>query len=215
MCADMSPIVQTSYTDVQYGRTRRTYYTGGMTQRDALLTGAKHCLTQKGYGRTTARDIAAASGANLGSIGYHFGSKDRLMNAAALELTGEWGDTIEAAARLTPSGSPLERLTGLVVELARRVPESWNLQSAGLQSLAQAEFDEDLRAQIATALTGARCELAAIVLDREHVEPGSAEERGVGFVVYSMVVGLVAQAVVDPATIVEPEVIGRAFAILA
>lgn len=192
----------------------QTSYTSGMNQRDALLAGAKQCLAQKGYGRTTARDIAAASGANLGSIGYHFGSKDRLMNAAALELTSEWGDTIEAAARLAPEGTPAQRLTDLVVELARQVPVSWNLQSAGLQSLAQAEFDEDLRAQIAAALTGARCELAAVVLDRDRVEPGSPEERGVGFVVYSMVLGLVAQAVVDPDTIAEPEVIRRAFASL-
>ncbi|NIB31876.1 helix-turn-helix transcriptional regulator [Pseudonocardia sp. MCCB 268] len=30
--------------------------------------------SEKGFGRTTARDVVAASGTNLASIGYHFGS---------------------------------------------------------------------------------------------------------------------------------------------
>ncbi|TDC54322.1 TetR family transcriptional regulator [Actinomadura sp. KC345] len=30
----------------------------------------------------TARDIAAASGAHLASIGYHFGSKDNLLTSS-------------------------------------------------------------------------------------------------------------------------------------
>ena len=51
-----------------------------MGQREDLLTAAKKLLVEKGYHRTTARDIAAASGAHLGSIGYHYGSKDALMN---------------------------------------------------------------------------------------------------------------------------------------
>jgi len=52
------------------------------SSRDQLLEGALLCLQTKGYARTTARDIAAASGANLASIGYHFGSKEGLLNAA-------------------------------------------------------------------------------------------------------------------------------------
>lgn len=185
-----------------------------MNQREALLAGAKQCLAEKGYGRTTARDIAAASGANLGSIGYHFGSKDRLMNTAALELSSEWGDAIKTAARAAPGDTPVDRLADLVAELAKRVPEAWHLQSAGLQALAQAEFDDELHAQLAMTLTGARCELAAVVLGRETVEPGSEEERGVGFLVYSIVTGLVAQALVDPRTIEDPEVIRRAVGML-
>src|SRR5690606_38768776 len=53
---------------------------GGMGQRQDLLAGAKRCIAEKGYSRTTARDIPAASGANLAAIGYHFGSKEALLN---------------------------------------------------------------------------------------------------------------------------------------
>ncbi|MGH4006514.1 MAG: TetR family transcriptional regulator, partial [Pseudonocardiaceae bacterium] len=44
-----------------------------MGNREDLLAGAKRCLYEKGYGRTTARDIAAAAGGvSLAAIGYHF-----------------------------------------------------------------------------------------------------------------------------------------------
>lgn len=181
-----------------------------MNQREALLEGAKQCLTRKGYGKTTARDITEASGANLGSIGYHFGSKDRLMNLAMLELTSEWGDAIESAARLAPGQTPKERLTTLIQELAARISESRDLHSAGVQGLAQSEFDQELRDQWAKTLVGARCELAAVVLERDSVEPGSVEERGVGFLVYAIVVGLVTQALIDPTTVENTDAIGGA-----
>ena len=59
--------------------------------REDLLEGAKRCLLEKGYGCTTARDIVAASGANLASIGYHYGSKDALMRQAIIASSEEWG----------------------------------------------------------------------------------------------------------------------------
>src|SRR5438309_886040 len=52
------------------------------SHRDKILRGALICLREKGYARTTARDIAEAAGANLGSIGYHFGGKDALLAEA-------------------------------------------------------------------------------------------------------------------------------------
>ncbi|MGH3910201.1 MAG: TetR/AcrR family transcriptional regulator, partial [Pseudonocardiaceae bacterium] len=68
-----------------------------MGNREALLAGAKQCLYEKGYGRTTARDIAAASGVSLAAIGYHFGSKEALLNAALMQATMEWGEELERA----------------------------------------------------------------------------------------------------------------------
>ena len=58
-----------------------------MGHKDDLLDGAKRCLYEKGYARTTARDIVAASGTNLASIGYHYGSKENLLNAALMSAT--------------------------------------------------------------------------------------------------------------------------------
>ena len=52
------------------------------THRDALLEAAKRLLRERDYGNITARDLVAASNTNLGSIGYHFGSKEALLNEA-------------------------------------------------------------------------------------------------------------------------------------
>ena len=65
--------------------------------REDLLEGAIRCLYEKGYARTTARDIVAASGTNLGSIGYHYGSTEALLNAAMIDAIGDWGEEIGRA----------------------------------------------------------------------------------------------------------------------
>ena len=82
-----------------------------MGHREQLLEGAKKCLLEKGFVRTTARDIVAASNTNLGSIGYHFGTKDALMNAALIQATEEWGAEIGQvlAAEVDAAASPIER----------------------------------------------------------------------------------------------------------
>lgn len=66
-----------------------------MGHREDLLEGAKKCLVEKGFVRTTARDIVKASGANLASIGYHYGSKDALLTQAFTELMEEWGEVFK------------------------------------------------------------------------------------------------------------------------
>ncbi|MFC5596939.1 TetR/AcrR family transcriptional regulator [Deinococcus cellulosilyticus] len=58
--------------------------------RDRLIAAAKQCLAEKGYANTTARDLVAASGTNLASIGYHFGSKEQLLNTALMKNYEEW-----------------------------------------------------------------------------------------------------------------------------
>ncbi len=89
-----------------------------MGHREDLLEGAKRCLLEKGVRAHHARDIVAASGTNLASIGYHYGSKEALLNLAFLRLTEEWGGDVatkEAEGgsrrrrpprRSTSSGSP-------------------------------------------------------------------------------------------------------------
>ncbi len=76
-----------------------------MGHREDLLAGAVACLRDKGYARTTARDIVAASGTNLGSIGYHYGSTQALLNAAVLAAIEEWGEQLAGAmaARIDPA----------------------------------------------------------------------------------------------------------------
>src|ERR1700735_991455 len=61
-----------------------------MSNRDALLLAAKKCLLEKGFNRTTARDIASEAGVSLAAIGYHFSSKEALLTEALLLACGDW-----------------------------------------------------------------------------------------------------------------------------
>lgn len=86
-------------------------YGGAMGHREDLLEGAKRCLLEKGFVRTTARDIVKESGANLASIGYHYGSKDALLAQAYVALaegastTGaRWANCRVRQARWSGSG---------------------------------------------------------------------------------------------------------------
>src|SRR5258707_11219759 len=66
-----------------------------MGNREALLEAAKRCLIEKGYARTTARDIADAAGVSLAAIGYHYGSKESLLEQAFMAAMEEWFDDDE------------------------------------------------------------------------------------------------------------------------
>ena len=86
-----------------------------MGNREALLAGARQCLYERGYARTTAH-IAAAAGVSLAAIGYHFGSKEALLNAAMMNATGEWAEqlerVLEAEVAADASPSTASRLCG-------------------------------------------------------------------------------------------------------
>ncbi|WP_166982460.1 TetR/AcrR family transcriptional regulator [Paramicrobacterium fandaimingii] len=67
-----------------------------MGNREDLLAGARKVIVERGIAKTTARDIAAAAGVSLAAIGYHFGSKDRLVTEALVETLGTGiGDDLE------------------------------------------------------------------------------------------------------------------------
>jgi AcrR family transcriptional regulator len=110
--------------------------------REELLEGAIRCIHDKGYARTTARDIVAASGTNLGSIGYHYGSKEGLLRAAIFESFRRWYmPLIEAI-----EGRELADIAG---ELLAGLDEHRWLLVAHLEAVAEAPRDEELRSFIA------------------------------------------------------------------
>ncbi|GAA1227852.1 hypothetical protein GCM10009676_07730 [Prauserella halophila] len=59
-----------------------------------------------GGGPRYARDLVAASGTNLASIGYHFGSKAGLLNAAIATVFEEWTDRLAGLAALWSASFP-------------------------------------------------------------------------------------------------------------
>lgn len=68
--------------------------------RGRLLDQAAQLFLQKGYERTTVRDIAGAVGIQSGSIFHHFSSKEDILRAVMTEalvyFTGQLRDAIDA-----------------------------------------------------------------------------------------------------------------------
>lgn len=121
--------------------------------RQALLEGAIKCIHEKGYARTTARDLVAASGTNLASIGYHYGSKEALLRAAIFESFRRWYmPLIEAISE--------RDLTDVTGELLAGLDEHRWLLVAHLEAVAEAPRDEELRSFIAARYGDFRAALA-------------------------------------------------------
>lgn len=171
-----------------------------MGQREHLLEGARTCLVERGFAHTTARDIVAATSgaANLASIGYHFGSKDALMNAAVIQLIEDWGDRIAEATDSAGTGRPAERLERFLQSVLSADPEQRRVIGASVQAYAQAEFSVEVREQFRSTYDRARVDLAAFVLgiDRDGVSPSQAAT--IGSLSLALLNGAALQWFVDP-----------------
>lgn len=105
-----------------------------MGHREDLLEGAKRCLLEKGFARTTARDVVKASGTNLASIGYHYGSKDALLAQAYVSLVEEMSEAFEggADAGVTAAPGSLERFQEVwsnIIATMREPGSIWRLSA--------------------------------------------------------------------------------------
>jgi AcrR family transcriptional regulator len=169
-----------------------------MGNREALLAGAKRCIAEKGYAHTTARDIVAASGTNLASIGYHFGSKDALLDAAILDWFNDWDDDVDAALREQRDGSTIDRLEAFLDVVIGNARTERALAAASLQWVAQIEFSDQIRGQLAETYARARREFAAMLLGVAEDEVDDDTARAVGSLGLALVNGVVLQALIDP-----------------
>jgi AcrR family transcriptional regulator len=162
-----------------------------MGNREDLLAGAVRCLYEKGYARTTARDIASAAGVSLAAIGYHFGTKEELLNAALYQALAEWGDDLgmALAAATRPDASPAERFEETWTQVLKSFAANQRLWAVQFELLAFLEQKPELKAAFAEANRQARAGLADLF-----GVPGEA----VGAVFQALIGGLAAQWLVDP-----------------
>jgi AcrR family transcriptional regulator len=161
--------------------------------REALLEGALRCLQDQGYARTTARDIVAASGTNLGAIGYHFGSTERLLNRALLEGFERWfAELAQAAAEASDDAQPLVAVTlALPTTFERHRP----LVRALVEAFAQADHSEEIRVGLVDAYERGR-DLTVGLLIPEGTD--EAHARVLASLLIAIFDGLLIQWLVDP-----------------
>lgn len=78
--------------------------------RARVLRQAERLFARRGYGATSLREVAAASGVRLFTIQHHFGSKARLFEA----VMGRWNAEVEALVSTVlaeaPPGQAIERI---------------------------------------------------------------------------------------------------------
>jgi AcrR family transcriptional regulator len=147
------------------------YTNADSTVRQRLLEGAAACLQEKGYADTTARDIAAASGANLRSIGYHFGSTKGLLLAAISLNFRRWLEPLIATAG--DEGRPAqERLEAGMAQFTAALAENAPMLRAWLEAIVLAGHDEELRRTLADNQSEFRRALASTLAEAGSEEPG-------------------------------------------
>ena len=170
-----------------------------MGHREDLLAGAVACLREKGYARTTARDIVAASGTNLGSIGYHYGSLEALLNAAVLAAIEDFGEQLTSVmlAGVDPAAPFAERFEQFWSAVLGTFGEYRQVWAASLDLFTVAGRVPEVQAAIADGLQDGRMAWARLLhgIDPE-AEPAKA--RAAGSLHQALLSGVLVQWVVDP-----------------
>jgi AcrR family transcriptional regulator len=168
------------------------------SNRAKLIDGTLRCLERLPPERITARVIAEESGANLASIAYHFGSKDRLVSEAAITGLDRWLDEVTAALGDLASHASAERFRLAAEAIERSRQRHMGLARNYLAAVAKAQHDPKLRELLAGGFADARPNVAAL-LDLGSDRAGS-DAAGL---VLALFHGLLIQVLLDPALAVD------------
>ncbi|PZS37030.1 MAG: transcriptional regulator [Pseudonocardiales bacterium] len=171
-----------------------------MGHREQLLAAARRLLEQRGYAHITARDLVAESDTNLASIGYHFGSKAALLNAAIESAFEDWTDQLAALVMADPTATPIQRGAATWVAVLDSLPARQPILQSYVEALAQAQREPDLRGQLAEHYRRARARVAHLVA--ESLADGTPAEdprcRAIATFVLAVCDGLAVQWLLDP-----------------
>jgi TetR/AcrR family transcriptional regulator, regulator of cefoperazone and chloramphenicol sensitivity len=171
MTVSARPQPPTSARPAAPGRKQRS---DGAEARTHLLLTALRLFSEKGFAKTSTREIAQAAGANSAAISYYFGDKAGLYRAVFCEPLGSAGDDI--ALYNQPHFSLRESLTGFfnsflepmkqgeLIELSMRLHFREMLEPTGLWA---AEIDSGIRPAHAALMDVLRRHLGVARADDE------------------------------------------------
>jgi len=171
-----------------------------MGNREALLVGAKTCLRHKGYDRSSVRDIAAAAGVSMAAIGYHYGSREALLNQALFEILDEWGDAMGRALVPDADGSAREHFAQMWQSLIDDFKAQPDLWLASVELFMQAQRQPDLRQALADGTAQGRRGMAAILKSVPEDQVPEESVRTLGSVQLALMSGVMIQHLSDPTT---------------
>jgi len=181
----------------QYIRTFRFRYDEVMSaqrsSRSALLEATVSCLGRMPLEQLSARTLAQESGANLASIGYHYGSKDGLVTAAVVESLDRWLDSIGARLALVdPDTKPATRFHQAAAAVDRTRTEQDAVARSFVAALARGLHDDVVAGHLIEGFQHTRprvAELLGLGADSEASDAGA--------LVHAMFIGLLVQSLLS------------------
>ncbi len=166
-----------------------------------LIEGTLDCLRRLGLRGTTSRAIAAASGANLGAITYHFGSKDELLAQALLRTIRSWIEP--ALAVLRQDMDPALRLMAAIDQLRTTFGQAREMLPVYLEALLAASRSETLQRGVQEIMTEVRTFLSAQLVEQKDAGylPGWVDPDSMAALLVATADGLGLHAVLDPESV--------------
>lgn len=170
-----------------------------MGNREDLLAAAKQCLMEKGYDRTTVRDIASKANVSMAAIGYHYGSREALLNEALFQAMDDWGDRVGRALAPDPTvpNTPAAQFEAKLTRLLDSFGENRQFWLASLEAFMQSQRSPELRTQLAAGQAEGRRGLAAMVTGLPEDEVPEKAIRSIGAVQLALISGLMVQWLTD------------------
>jgi len=178
----------------------------GEDARKRLLEATIRTIQEKGRSGATVRQITSAAEADLGSINYHFGSKDELLDKALVAVCERWVDSLKGSGLVSAAGKTFgERIARSLGAFATSVPRNRSLALAFIEALASADRSPTVR----EALRDSYEELRTAVAEGAGKGPGfigeadEAAETVAGAIV-ALFDGVLIQLLLDPERALKP-----------
>ena len=175
------------------------------SQRNAILDAAILCFAEKGFHRTTMRDVMRASGMSAGALYLYFKSKNELVEAIAESRHLRERDWITSA---LGGGDPSEILEALVRSFAKVLadPSEQIERTLGIQLWAESLLDPKIRASVIKGVDAPTDLLAAFF--RSEQRKGNVSRslncRAIASVLVAVYQGLVLQVAWQPEISLKP-----------
>ncbi|HMD56575.1 MAG TPA: TetR/AcrR family transcriptional regulator [Solirubrobacteraceae bacterium] len=187
------------------------------SNREQILEGTIACIQTRGVAATTTRDIAAAAGASLASIPYHFGSKDALMDEALGRAIRRFAEHLDGQ-RYDAELPPLQELAAALATTLASFEDVRPLLVSVMEAHVRALHSEDFQPRVAAHRRAAVRRIAERVQALELGDRGGlADEdaRALAVLVLAIVDGLMLAWLIDaehtPDGETIAEALGRAF----
>ncbi|GGK34722.1 TetR family transcriptional regulator [Nocardia camponoti] len=163
------------------------------------MAGARKVIMERGVAKATARDIAAAAGVSLAAIGYHFGSKERLVTEALADALGNAiGDAMESLIRDGAGEQPLTSFARMWDAMPTVFADNREAMLASLENVVRIVRSPEARAQLGDQLPEVYTDLAAH-LREAHPELDAVQADSIARLMFSLVQGLSLMWLLNPA----------------